>query len=117
MGRLASGIPQVPQRSGIKPLIPNPPKSILSSLQSPQPVMLLKCGPDPRSRLLNVSQILLNDASERGQKIKVVATLRNGLSAKDFANLVASERHEKVSNLRIPTYIPMSSPYIPSSKI
>ena len=47
-------------------------------------------------RLLTVSQILLNDASERGQKIKVVATLRNGLSAKEFANFIASERHEKV---------------------
>ena len=43
-----------------------------------------------------MSQILLNDASERGQKIKVVATLRNGLSAKEFANFIASERHEKV---------------------
>ena len=44
-----------------------------------------------------MSQILLNDASERGQKIKVVATLRNGLSAKEFANFLASERHEKIT--------------------
>jgi HrpA-like RNA helicase len=44
-----------------------------------------------------VSQILLNDASERGQKIKVVATLGNGLSAKEFANFIASERHEKIT--------------------
>ena len=56
-----------------------------------------------------MSQILLNDASERGQKIKVVATLRNGLSAKEFANFIASERHEKVRgrpsiNYRISSY-------------
>ena len=95
MGRLASGIPQVPVRCLYK--IPAPPSdTVLAALRSPQPVMLLKCGPDPRSRLLYLSQILLNDASDRGQKIKVVATLRNGLSAKELANLVASERHEKV---------------------
>ena len=97
MGRLASGIPQVPIRSGVKAMT-NSPEPILASLRSPQPVLLLKCGPDPRSRLLRLSQILLNDASERNQKIKVVATLRNGLSAKEFANFIASERHEKITS-------------------
>ena len=50
MGRLASGIPQVPIRSGVKPMMSSSPEPILASLNSPQPVMLLKCGPDPRSR-------------------------------------------------------------------
>ena len=50
MGRLASGIPQVPIRSGVKPMMSSSPEPILASLRSPQPVMLLKCGPDPRSR-------------------------------------------------------------------
>ena len=71
IGKLASGIPQVPIKSEVKPMISNYSEEILNTLSSPQQVILLKCGPDPRSRLLVLSQILLNDANERGQKIKV----------------------------------------------
>ena len=92
MGRLASGIPQVPVRAKVTSSNDN----VLAALRSAQPVVLLKTGPDPRSRLLYLSRILLNDAAERGQKIKVVATLRSGMSAKELANLVAMDRNEKV---------------------
>lgn len=96
MGRLASGIPQVPIRSGGKNVTMNC-EPLLASLRGGQPVTLLKCGSDPASRLLYLSQILLNDATERGQKIKVVATFKNAMSIKQLANVVASERLEKVT--------------------
>lgn len=96
MGRLASGIPQVPVRSGGKNVNPMNCEAVLASLRGGQPVTLLKCGSDPASRLLHLSQILLNDATERGQKIKVVATFKNGMSIKQLANIVATERLEKV---------------------
>ena len=96
MGRLASGIAQVPVPSGASTFVPSPPDTILAALRSPQPVLLLKCGSDSKSRLLYTSQILLNDATERNQKIKIVATLKNRNSPKELANLVSSERCEKV---------------------
>ena len=74
MGRLASGIPQIPPKCNhnSRPLPASDP--VVMALRGPQAVVLLKCGPEPRSRLLYVSQLLLNDAAERGQKIKIACT-------------------------------------------
>ena len=97
MGRLASGIPQIPAKSlNIRPLPVASLDPVTMALRGPQPVVLLKCGADPRSRLLYVSQLLLNDAADRGQKIKVISTLRSGISPKEMACIVSLDRNEKV---------------------
>ena len=99
MGRLASGIPQIPPKCNhlARPVPPTDP--VLTALRGPQSVVLLKCGPEPRSRLLYVSQLLLNDAAERGQKIKIACTLCNGMSPKEMSTIVALDRNEKVRKL------------------
>ena len=96
MGRLASGIPQIPPKCNhnSRPLPASDP--VVMALRGPQAVVLLKCGPEPRSRLLYVSQLLLNDAAERGQKIKIACTLCNGMSPKEMSTIVALDRNEKV---------------------
>ena len=97
MGRLASGIPQIPPKCNhnSRPLPASDP--VVMALRGPQAVVLLKCGPEPRSRLLYVSQLLLNDAAERGQKIKIACTLCNGMSPKEMSTIVALDRNEKVN--------------------
>jgi hypothetical protein len=102
MGRLNSGIPQIPIR---QPVNPKPPSEMVINHLRNKAVTLLKCGPDANSRLLYLSQILLTDAAETGNKIRIVCTVQAGRHPKEFAELVAHDRNENVKHFFV-FYLP-----------
>ena len=99
MSRLTPGIPKVPDKVNYPSLATVSPNTdlVLTSLRSHQSVIILKCGSNPKARVLHLSRLILNDACERNAKIKVVAALRAGRQPRDYAESITNDRNENLT--------------------
>ena len=99
MSRLTPGIPKVPDKVNYPSLATVSPNTdlVLTSLKSHQSVIILKCGSNPKARVLHLSRLILSDASERNAKIKVVAALRAGRQPRDYAESITNDRNENLT--------------------
>ena len=71
---------------------------VMASLKNHQSVVILKCASsNPKTRLLYLSQLILNDASERNVKLKVVTTIKAGRQPKEYAEFLSNERKESIT--------------------
>ena len=93
------GIPQVPVRLLQDSKITAQASDIvMASLKNHQSVVILKCASsNPKTRLLYLSQLILNDASERNVKLKVVTTIKAGRQPKEYAEFLSNERKESIT--------------------
>merc|ERR1712018_277697 len=99
MSPLTPGIPQVPVRLLQDSTITAQASDIvMASLKNHQSVVILKCASsNPKTRLLYLSQLILNDASERNVKLKVVTTIKAGRQPKEYAEFLSNERKESIT--------------------